>query len=119
MNARQTLSRPGPLMGLALAVAALSAPALAAGQGTPDVTHSVALRGVDLHPASPAAARHLLRKIDEAALDACGGSPFSLRETRDAIEASSCWKDAVADAVRQTQNPLLADALEHRHKRSA
>lgn len=119
MNAYHHVSRLSPLLGLSLILAALPAPALAAGQDAGGLTSSVALHGVDLNPASPSAARRLLRRIDAAALDVCGGSAFSLREAKDAIEASSCWKDAVADAVRQSRSPLLADALEHRHKRSA
>jgi UrcA family protein len=59
---------------------------------------------------SPAAARQLLRRIGEAALESCGASPFSLDEVKTAALASPCWKGAVDDAVRRIHNPLLTAA---------
>jgi UrcA family protein len=72
----------------------------------------VTLRGLDLHPSTPAAARWLLDQLGEAALEACGGSAFSLREVKAAIKASSCWRDAMADAVRRIDSPQLTVAFE-------
>ena len=59
---------------------------------------------------SPAAARHLLRRIGDAALESCGASPFSLPEYKAAIVESQCWRDAVDNAVRSIDDPLLTAA---------
>jgi UrcA family protein len=58
---------------------------------------------------SPAAARRLFGRIGDAALESCGAS-FSLAEFKTATIASRCWKDAVAEAVRRIDNPLLTAA---------
>lgn len=68
---------------------------------------SVAVRHVNLHPATPAEARHTLAKIDDAALRACGASGFSLAEAKAAMRASPCWQEAVSDAVRRIDSPQL------------
>ncbi len=59
---------------------------------------------------SPAAARGLLKRIGDAALEACGASPFSLAEFKTATEQSRCWRDAVDDAVRRIGSPVLSAA---------
>jgi len=68
---------------------------------------------------SPAAARGLLRRIGDAALESCGASAFSLAEFKTATVVSRCWRDAVDDAVRRIDHPLLtAAAREGRRQRS-
>ena len=57
-----------------------------------------------------AGARRLLRRIDDAALESCGASSFSLTELKIITAESRCWKDAVADAVRRIDSPLLTEA---------
>jgi UrcA family protein len=59
---------------------------------------------------SPAAARSLLKRIGDAALESCGASSFSLAEFKTAIVVSRCWKDAVDDAVRRIGSPVLSAA---------
>src|SRR3984957_1030108 len=59
---------------------------------------------------SPAAARRLLRRIGDAALESCGASSFSLAEFKTATVMSRCWRDAVDDAVRRIDDPLLTAA---------
>jgi UrcA family protein len=59
---------------------------------------------------SPAAARGLLRRIGDAALESCGASAFSLSEVRTATVVSRCWRDAVDDAVRRIGSPVLSAA---------
>ena len=59
---------------------------------------------------SPAAARRLLRRIGDAALESCGASSFSLAEIKTATVMSRCWRDAVDDAVRRIDDPLLTAA---------
>ena len=60
---------------------------------------------------SPAAAYHLLRRIGDAALESCGASS-SLAEFKTATVASQCWRDAVDEAVRRIDNPLLTAAAQ-------
>ena len=60
---------------------------------------------------NPAAARHLLKRIGDAALESCGASTFSVAEVKTAIRASRCWKDAVDDAIRRIGSPVLSAAL--------
>jgi UrcA family protein len=57
---------------------------------------------------SSAAARSLLQRIGEAALESCGASPFSLAEFKIATAQSRCWRDAVDDAVRRVGSPVLS-----------
>ncbi len=62
------------------------------------------------HPqdlASPAAARRLLARIGDAALEACGASPFSLAEFKIATRNSQCWREAVDGATRRIASPTL------------
>ena len=59
---------------------------------------------------SPATARRLLRRIGDAALESCGASSFSLAEFKTATVVSRCWRDAVEDAVRRSDDPLLTVA---------
>ena len=59
---------------------------------------------------SPAGARHVLRRIGEAALESCGASSFSLSEVKTAAMTSTCWKHAVDDAVRRIHEPMLTAA---------
>jgi UrcA family protein len=59
---------------------------------------------------SPAAARRLLRRIGDAALESCGASSFSLAEFKTATVTSRCWRDAFDDAVRRIDDPLLTAA---------
>jgi UrcA family protein len=59
---------------------------------------------------SPAAARHLWRRIGDAALESCGASSFSVAEFKTATVMSRCSRDAVDDAVRRVDEPLLTAA---------
>ena len=70
----------------------------------------------DLHPATPAAARRVLARIDAGALAACGVSSFSLREVVAAERRSACWRDAMAGAMAKSDNVLLLQAY-HRYDR--
>ena len=59
--------------------------------------------------ASPAGARRVLGRIGDAALESCGAS-FSLAEFKTATLLSQCWRDAVDEAVRRIDDPLLTAA---------
>lgn len=84
----------------ALAMAATAAPerALAQDAGAPQ-TRVIALKGLDLHPASDAAAKRLLARLDRAAVEACGAPRGSLREYEQAVRHSACWSQSMADVV--------------------
>lgn len=71
---------------------------------------SVPVRGVNLRPASRAAARRLLARLGDAAMAACGADSASLRELRLEARASACWRDAMADAVARIGSPALTAA---------
>jgi UrcA family protein len=63
---------------------------------------------------SPVAARQLLARIEDAALEVCGASPFSLADVKSATRNSRCWRDAVDGATRQIGNPTLSpSACDH------
>ena len=70
-------------------------------------TTDIRLRYSHTDLATPAAARRLLARIGNAALEACGASTFSLAEYKNAIRASRCWRDAVEDATRRIGSPTL------------
>lgn len=72
---------------------------------------SVTVRHINLQPATPAEARHVFLKIDEAALRVCGASGFSLAEAKAAMRTSPCWQEAAGTALR-SGNPLLAQAFD-------
>jgi UrcA family protein len=88
-----------------LVVAAVSAHASAA-----EIVR-VPIHHIDLHPATPAKARQVLARIDDAAQRACGGSGFDLREAQAALRASPCWQEAMDGAVRQIGDPLLTSTF--------
>lgn len=67
--------------------------------------------------ASPAGARRLLVRIGNAALESCGASAFSLPELKNATLASQCYKDALAEAVRRIDSPLLTAAANEEHRK--
>jgi UrcA family protein len=74
------------------------------------VTTEIRVRYDQRELTSPAAAHRLLRRIRDAALESCGASPFSLPEFKAATLASQCWRDAVDNAVRHIDDPLLTAA---------
>ena len=82
------------------------------GYATPpgSVTTEIRVRYDQRDLTSPTAAHRLLRRIRDAALESCGASPFSLPEFKAATVASRCWIDAVDNAVRRIDDPLLTAA---------
>src|SRR5690348_14254127 len=57
---------------------------------------------------NPRDARVLMRRIDTAALQACGADTHSFVEVKRAVAASACHRDAVAGAVSQLNNNQAA-----------
>lgn len=81
----------------ALLALSAAAPAFAADPGA--VTTSI--RVPRLADASPAADRRMERRIADAALEACGASPFSAAEVKAAVARSRCWHESYADGMAQ------------------
>jgi len=92
-----------------LAGAILLSAACSVGAARPE-TMSVTLHRIDLHPATAAAAKRTMRRIDEAALSVCGASG-ALIESKRNIRVGPCWQEAAGNAARQSGNPLLAQAF--------
>lgn len=113
-HARRRTAQTPALLSLILAGCAAASPlAAAAADPVPEARQSVILRHVDLHPRDREGARALLRRVDEAAMEACGADDHSLREVKTAVRASQCWKHATADAVRQINDPLVSEVFEN------
>ena len=93
--------------------AAIASPAVAQEKIGPD-RYAVTVRRAGLHPATPAAARRTLARIEAAALAVCGGSEVSFSALKLAIQHSPCWRDAVADTMKRIDDPLLLDAYHRR-----
>jgi UrcA family protein len=93
-----------------LALFTLAAPVAAQRRESDADRPAIMLTHIDRHPATPAAARKSLARIDRAALEVCGAFGSSLREVKDATHRSACWRDAMADAVAQIDDPLLTAA---------
>ena len=95
------------------ALCAIATPAVAQEKIGPD-RYAVTLHRAGLHPATPAAARRTLARIEAAALAVCGGSEVSFSALKLAIQHSTCWRDAVADTMARIDDPLLLNAYHHR-----
>jgi UrcA family protein len=104
-----------PTKGLAVAAAGLAVlvgmPAFAAG----DQQTAVAVRHV-VAPANANEADRLLRRLDEAAMEACGASTHSLSQYRDTIRRSACWRTSMTDVVQRIADAKLTDAFHQREK---
>ena len=79
-------------LGLAIPVAGLAS-------ATSEDHVSVTVRYHDGGLDRPREAAQMLRRIDSAALEACGAAPGSLREYREAVGKSACHEDGVSRAV--------------------
>jgi UrcA family protein len=80
--------------------------------GAANPTIRIVVRKADTE--SPAAAQRLFDRIDEAAMEVCGASPFSFAEVRRAVRQSDCWRQSVSTAVAKVQDPSLTARLEQR-----
>ena len=85
-------------------------PALAADWADVE-TNTVKVKNLAVSTTSDAMARRMLRRLDDAAIEACGASQFSLPDMKAAIRGSRCWKESVADAVGRIGNPHLTAAF--------
>jgi UrcA family protein len=90
---------------LTLAVAVPSA-ALAAGE----VNTAVAARLDDLDLRRADHAALMLRRLETAAVRACGASAFSFRDYQDAVRRSDCYRESLNQAVTSLGAPLVTAA---------
>lgn len=98
--------RQSMICALALALAAPAA-SYAAAYGDGDGAVSVRLHDADLN--NPGGAARVLRRLDTAALEACGASVGSLREYRLVVQRSTCHAASLDHAVAQLNAPLVTE----------
>jgi UrcA family protein len=93
----------------ALLASRLITPALANDPGVVTMTVRVA------RPATvtPAATRGFKRRIADAALEACGASPYSAAEMKAAVARSQCWKVSYAGAIAQSGDGVASLPIFH------
>jgi UrcA family protein len=96
------------LFAMALAAAApLAMPAHA------DRPTAVEVRFNDLDLNQPSDAAIMLGRLDQAAMQACGASPFaSLREYRLSIRWSRCYADGMSRAISELNAPAVTAIYE-------
>lgn len=114
--------RPSRGLGLlaltALFAAGFETPCHASPGDEDDVDERIAVahRATDL--TDPSGARNLLRRLDGAALQACGLMNGSSLPVREAIERSECHRDSLRRSVAGLGSPLLtrlAGQMERRY----
>ncbi len=67
-------------------------------------TVSIPVSKAKLNLANPGDAQVMMRRINTAALQACGADAHSFPDVKRAVAASPCHRDAVAGAVTQLHN---------------
>jgi UrcA family protein len=104
---------------IALAPLALGMVAIAAGQAMAgqavaapagEEEARIILRGIERQPASPRAAKQVMARIEEAALQVCGGGAGAYPEVNRVVRRSDCWHKAVKGALAQVASPYLPKA---------
>jgi len=88
---------------IALTLAAPAASQAAAGEESV----AIAVRHGDLNLTQSRDAAIMVRRLDTAALQACGASSFSLREVQQATRESACFKDSMNRAVAALGSPTV------------
>jgi UrcA family protein len=68
---------------------------------------AVKVRYDDLDLTRTTDAQTMLVRLDRAALDACGASGFSLREVRQAVQRSACYRQSLDRAVAGLNAPAV------------
>lgn len=103
-----------PFLAAALLGAIIATPGTAQERKIGADRYAVTVRKADLHPATPAAARRTLARLEAAALAVCGGSDVSLGAMKLAVRHSACWQESMAGTMAQIDDPLLLQAYHHR-----
>ena len=76
-----------------------------AAMAAPSQTAVLRYGDLDLNRSEDAAV--MMRRIDSAALSACGASKVSVREMQRAVRAGDCFRDAQARAVATLNAPTV------------
>jgi UrcA family protein len=90
---------------------ALPDPAAAGERADGALTPSIRIA---VHPGdldNPASTERLFDRIEAAALEVCGGSPFSFPDVRRAVRRSDCWRQGVSTAVAELHDARLTARL--------
>ncbi|MBO9710458.1 MAG: UrcA family protein [Caulobacter sp.] len=85
----------------AAALLLLAGAGVATAASAADETVSIAVPRAGLDLNNPHDARTMMKRIDTAALEACGAYPQSALGVKRAIASSTCHRDAVANAKAQ------------------
>jgi UrcA family protein len=89
-----------PAFALALAGPVMAMPA-------DQTTTSVVVKYHDLNLSNSRDAAVALKRIDKAAMRACGASEFSLQAYKSAVRDSTCYRDGMNQAVASLNAPLV------------
>jgi len=94
-------------LGLVTALGVLAMPPVLAGERAGEDRHSMTLTNVNVRPATLAQARQTLSRIEGAALVLCGAPRGTSSILKRAVMKTPCFRDAVAEAVRTIDHPLI------------
>jgi len=94
------------LAAMAISLAVVT-PAVANAAAPETVGKTVRVSYADLDLNQPQAAAVMLKRLDRAAMSACGASPFSAKAVRDDVRSSACYRTALDQAVAQVGAPEL------------
>jgi UrcA family protein len=90
------------------ALAVVTFPTGSTAQEPSEDVRAVRVSFKDLHLGRPADAAIFLLRLHDAAIEACGGSSFSVPEYIRAIEKSACFKTGVASAIDAVHAPEVS-----------
>jgi UrcA family protein len=85
---------------------ALIAPAISHA-AVDDSATAVKVSYQDLDLSRSSGATVMLQRLDQASLEACGASQFSVRDYRDAVQRTDCYRDGVQQAVANLNAPAV------------
>jgi UrcA family protein len=106
--------RPLLMAAAALTLAAPLAAAPFAAKAAPNGVVAVRVSYADLDLDRTSGANVMLQRLQDASLEACGASSFSLPDYRKAVRRSSCYRANMDGAVASIGAPVLSD-LYQRH----
>jgi len=92
----------------------LAVPVVGQASATSDDHTRVTVRLHDTDLERPKAAAQVLRRLDSAAMEACGASDFSLREYRLTVEGSACHEAGLGRAVAELNVPAVTALYDKR-----
>lgn len=96
------------ILALSAAFAVIGSSAFAAAPVRPVGYEYAIVRLADLDLAQPADARRLEKRLETAAMAACGAQRFSARDVKRAIAGSDCYRETLAEARISAEAKLAA-----------